>query len=721
MVSLAFAYRYGFYSGVDLTKALHYFQMAQEQGLSYLDEDIASLKEEIEASETGVSLSERREVFVSWNHNDLSLMKETEAALKKEGFSVWQSDECCEGPIPESCHRGINGSDAWVILVSENTLQSEWIPQEIVWISSLIEKKPELSACLKPIWLGRSHELISERRNRGIEDSYTYLLDFAGLYDQTIDFSLLSKKLKLAISLKRIIDYRSKSNEEFSRFAAFLSNCIAAQTKSGYFSSRLKMEDAYVERELLDSEAVAYDPLSVAMTARPILILGEGGSGKSLYLQHLSWRYFKGKRYFFFLSAKAYLNYHNLHPEQGIYDCLLAEVNFLSHGGADEWTFASLFEPDENGKENTIYLLLDAIDELGDDQKGIASLFADCAALHKRYPHLHFIFTSRNEEDAALLSILGEPLVLRLSPLSDEESASLFDRIYNQFKSRSISHEALPEAQEIYGSLSELSEDIRRNPLLLSNLAIIFIERNLEKKSLPKNRYEIAEQSSEIILRDVENNRDSYCVVDKSLLSEVPNLLYDLAFRRAEGDARSCEMIFADQLKPLHRANPLEDGKALYRYLSRRAIVVGETHEANIYHALFQDYFAAKYLYSLIYESRSTPLSAELSFTKEGERLLLEEKPSLLTPASPWNEITPCLLSNLDFALYSLKKTPVASSSSGYALLSKSLVDLYAPLPTPCPSFDTLALLAEKGTLYHGEAILSILRDLKEKGGPINP
>ena len=74
-------------------------------------------------------MAEIKDIFISWNHNDRELKNEIVTALK--GHSYYDSEYDTYGNINENCIENVRKSMVLVVLLTENSLTSEWVNREI--------------------------------------------------------------------------------------------------------------------------------------------------------------------------------------------------------------------------------------------------------------------------------------------------------------------------------------------------------------------------------------------------------------------------------------------------------------------------------------------------------------------------------------------------------------------------------------------------------------
>ena len=76
-------------------------------------------------------MAEIKDIFISWNQKDVDLKNKIAAALALEGYSYYDSEYHTNGNINENCIENALKSKVLVVLLTENSLKSEWVNREI--------------------------------------------------------------------------------------------------------------------------------------------------------------------------------------------------------------------------------------------------------------------------------------------------------------------------------------------------------------------------------------------------------------------------------------------------------------------------------------------------------------------------------------------------------------------------------------------------------------
>ena len=71
-------------------------------------------------------------IFISYSHNDKDYVEKLEKKLIDEGFDVWVDHRIDYGSQwPKEIQKALDACDAFVVVVSENAYESEWVQHEV--------------------------------------------------------------------------------------------------------------------------------------------------------------------------------------------------------------------------------------------------------------------------------------------------------------------------------------------------------------------------------------------------------------------------------------------------------------------------------------------------------------------------------------------------------------------------------------------------------------
>jgi hypothetical protein len=80
-------------------------------------------------------------IFISYSHKDSSYIHRLEKALKKRGFDVWIDKRIDYGSVwPRIIQKYLDECEAFIVVVSENSFESEWVQKEVTRAQRI--KKP---------------------------------------------------------------------------------------------------------------------------------------------------------------------------------------------------------------------------------------------------------------------------------------------------------------------------------------------------------------------------------------------------------------------------------------------------------------------------------------------------------------------------------------------------------------------------------------------------
>ena len=730
-----------------LRTALKWFRLAYENGVESAKDEIEKLENKL----ARLAWVSQKDVFISWNHENKTLREKIESYLKDGNIDAWQSDGECSGKITDACINAIKASRAWIVIVTENSLQSEWVAEEIDAIADVIRDAPELDICLIPVF--QSRELYEKTKALCEKDSdYKYkksferLLDLGGIYgavgetpnrlayydmtpSESDDERLLSL-VKSALSRRSLIEYRKKCVERKKDFNAFVASRMEQSARFAAVGLKYNLEEGYVKRKVTLNDSIELSEeefIDRLSTKRVFHLYAQGGAGKSLYLQNLVHTYFKAGRYIFSATAKELSEYLEDHDVRtGLLSYFLEDMNLsIGYGYKPDLTSVySLFKL----TQNEVIFIVDALDELGGDDEKLQKVRA---ATVDAYPesNVHFLFTSRSASDG---QYMGAEEIFCLKKFSREDcrlvAKSLFDRFADKFKDGGFSDSAALFVNDapLFEKIDELSAAIAENPLLITNFVILYLDHITGGGDLPKNEWEIAEKSIAFLIRDLEKERDARCNVDERVLKEdaLNRILYDLAYRRATGDNRPTATIFGEYIcrhivDDENQANGI--AADLLKYLRSRAIIVGNDNAGNVYHAIFRAYLAAQAIYNdCYYLDTEDPDETDVCFSvdKKGrsgeEKLRLKKERYFSKKSEEWADTEVFLVADLDKQIFSLPEidddAPLTSARLSYTTLKKTLDLLYSDeVDRSRHAFSLLSTMLKAKSLYNIRAIKEIL------------
>lgn len=252
-----------------------------------------------------------------------------------------------------------------------------------------------------------------------------------------------------------------------------------------------------------------------------------------------------------------------------------------------------------------LLLILDGMDEIPNATE--TNIFVDNIKeeLAKGGNLLNYtlLFTSRNPDDAHRIAIGGKTVCrYRLDPLTEENVRQLSQNLFVLFNTPQ-------KNDDFYLQLADLDQEIRTNPLLLSQLAIVYNAQNY----LPKTAVEIYDAIFNIWLNKDSNAKIPVPASVKALFVNQPLVSILKAFSRqryeslSQGEHESITDLFCCVLEK-HCGDCTEEvAEALVEYLHKRSILVQD----EFYHKMFLEYFTAVSFYDTAFGHQKTIQSQE--------------------------------------------------------------------------------------------------------------
>lgn len=594
----------------DLQKTLSLLKKAQELG-GDVKEDLERINKKIEEEKHSLSkvVPHDIDIFISWNHNDLNVKEEIKNNLELNNIKVWESDESCEGDLDSDVKYAINRAKGYVVILSMNALTSSYMPLEMKMMFERLEEDNLGLIPVKVYTIGDYSEISKGVESLGKDHHYHKLLSISK--DFSNDITHVVKFAKEMVRRSIVINYQKSLNARFDVFPISLSETIIKQGNVDV-SGSLDFESGYINRDLVDKDNKRYNTKALLKLEGVSLIHGEGGSGKSLYLKNLIKNNNSDKDVFFYLPCseiyKEYLKDHNVDLISLISKIALSITSY------HDISLNLINDIFRNDKKN-FYIVFDALDEASEIKDVIIKMVNTFNSLSIS-GRISFIFTTRSPYDADLIHEITNKNVasLQLSDFTDEDAIKLFDAVYERnsdkpkkqikkkmdrgevnrdmFINRPIDREAFISCLKI------IAEDIKKNPLLISNLIYIYFAT----RELQTQRSYILEKSNEILINSLEKERGT--ILDrqqilKELNINLGDLLEFLAFRMSCDEQTTIEdAVRRYQVANINEEPKEDDISSLARYLRNRRIIIGNRFSHNIY----LSYFAARYIFKRVYQ-----------------------------------------------------------------------------------------------------------------------
>ena len=731
----------------DEAEAVWWYRKAAEQGLDEariaLDELVKTSAEESEEKWELANAGKRYDLFVSWNHKDKEVKDKLVAGIESFNFDdtgkndervfphyrAWESDRDANDEIKQSVLNAINNSKYFLVILSEDSIKSEWVRLEV---------KAALDRVERGIWSPKNLLIIYHNsQNTDVcsaidaldeGDVFRKLKKYAaqftenGCDDRTIDN--ICNRIKLGLEESAVLNYRYRMTKENDNFKYSLRNQYVRNDINdfcGIADALLSFEEGYIQRNVYSVPDGAEIEFANLAEKDNFFIVGEGGSGKSLYVSNLMRNYFDTTHFFLRINVIDYDDY--IENCNNLTDLFSKELNrYLVD--SDEYHSPRILERARGDAGNPITVIFDGLDEISSEKrKKLIELIRDYL---KRNRTDRFIFTSRTAEcfDDLKLVLNGKLSLCELRGFDETQRKKLYDNIKSKLYDKAGERKPpksdthwgrdlyIPTDNPIIGDdfkadffvhLDSIGDEIKKNPLLLSNLIFIYLKNR--GKDFPTSKYAIVKKSIGIFIDDLENDRGivsrfpyrQYLTNDR-----LKDMLGNIAFRKLQGCAYDFRKLLIEYFKNGHCLNnhdPETVGNEIYDYLSRRAIITSD----KITHDIFTAYFACCYIFDNVYETRCLYDNYYLSFRKGlsgdpeycGEiylRTRMNTEGEFGRVDGMWPEVSSEFIMKLDSEIHSLSSAPMSENNPNY------------------PVFDTTLTLALKKRGFSDDAI-KVLRE----------
>ena len=596
------------------SKALEYVTKAYENGLEYAKEFKEKIEELLEIAKLQskakidkLHLGKRKDVFISWNHNDVDIKDDLYKFIEKNNyFTCWESDRDCNGSINKVCREAILDSSLFIVIITKNSLNSRYVKEEIETMLNRIEENLELEKCIKPVFIDRYVKrngkikkvnvckIIDKMARKHSKNPFVIIKNKYGSSFNKLDHDKILEFIMEGLQTPKIKKYKEKLIEDTNVFESALKNTIPVEPQcvwSGAFSTTLKMEDAYISqpvfKDIDDGTQIEESMEEILNSKDPILLYGEGGIGKSLFIKNLIHQKFIDTNFFFYLTTKEIVSYNASFFKEAL------SLKFESYFSERIKSLSCVETILSHGKDkHNVYIVVDALDEISSKDKQL--VLKNISIFQKQYDFVHFIFSSRNSEDAHLISSEFSRKIssYMLKGMSKENIGTIFDNILKKTEFHKNKNHFLK-------ALDTLDESVCRNPMIISNLIILYFLSG----TIPKKLYDILSNMINLVFDTQEMDKDASIKYPEMLNAEYRKILEYIAFHRANASKKtSLELLkdfysytssFKEEL-----VNKFDIANNVFEHLKSRHILVNETFN----HQIYNDYFTSSYCYNHIYQ-----------------------------------------------------------------------------------------------------------------------
>ena len=517
----------------------------------------------------------QHDVFISWTGKDRKIKDQIVGYLQEHGIRCLESDHNCSGDFRLWSREAVNACSIFLLIYTENTLTSTYMPVEI----EAYKEYEDYENRIVPVCASMD---LYQKDPWGISEFGSAVIFEEEIISEDILQAILRKVESLLVNyLERI--YIEASKPQYIKLIP-LYKIRNASDKEFDFSK------LYIQRKLTELDS-NYQPIGkidnftrLCNSEDIIFISGAAGCGKSRYIDQIRSE----------VNEQTIIVSLPCHKVAGSGESLFSDMyrEVLRLTGERHFYTSEDFTSLLNNRH--ILLVLDGLDEISteDGTRRFLSKIEDYYRANTQNTTL--ILTSRNKKDADLIAMCGKSV--RRFELKKMTWHQIQKMVANLFSLFGVNE----KEQGFLEQIAILDDEIKTNPLLISQLAIIY--DNLG--TIPKNIVGIYDAISEIILkldrateiRDVpENYRQMVGTNISSILKRFCAEQYNLLSR---GKVVDSAKIFSHILKKEYAQDSKERATFLVEYLHNRAIMI----DGEFYHKMFLEYFAAVNYYEQCFD-----------------------------------------------------------------------------------------------------------------------
>ena len=501
------------------------------------------------------------DVFISWTGKDRELKDRIISYLRQNNIVCTESDHYCAGDFRQWSREVVGKSTVFLLLYTENTVNSEFVPVEIEELRKLDDYR---NRCVPVV---TDYSLYEKNLPDLAESESAVMFDGHELAEEHLEKILYNVQALISNRLCKV--YCKATKPTYLRLVSMLKAMRVADREFDH--NRL-----YIDRTVTDENGEEFASAAGFTNTEDIIFLqGPAGSGKSCYIDQLR-NAADDQTLVMSLSCR------KLVDATDLFSVMFEE--FKRYCGNRQ------FYTSENFKSllsvRHLLLVLDGMDEIATEKgtRKFLNIIKDYYDVNSDSTTL--FFTSRNESDADLIAMNGQtPRKLILRSL-DEDQIKVFGS--NLFLMLGSSD----KSDDFYVRVQELADEIRTNPLLLSQLAIVY-----DKKSeIPQTTVGIYDAVCEITMSredDVADVPDDY---REMVTRRLPDILKSFSAERYRLLSLG-KQIDTGKILTVILKNEYTDARDraafLKEYLQNRAMLV----DGEFYHKMLLEYFTATYYY----------------------------------------------------------------------------------------------------------------------------
>ncbi|MGN0788821.1 MAG: NACHT domain-containing protein, partial [Christensenellales bacterium] len=571
-----------------------------------------------------------KKAFISWTGKDAYLKDKVVKFLENSKIDVTVSNKECIDNFIEWSKESAMACRVMILLATENVIDSGVVYMEVGELikSGSAKRLIVLSQDLET-WKQVRESIISKLEkdsnyNSNIDDiknalEYKSIIQYNNIDNFDDALPELSYKIVRYMIKDSLDAYKAKVLAEEMTVIPYVKTIGFANINF------LSVPRILIEEDSKQNDVKEYssddDFWSLAQTKKPIFIHGAGGEGKSEFIRQ-------------FKQSLVRKSIKNSNTEEDILpiniDCISVanetddaikrkiHSKFVGSIGLEEWKyeefcniFSNKYNVGDKSNRVKIVLLLDGLDEVPADK--LESLKKRIDEFLNSVDNVTLFVLGRNK-DTADNSLGLDTVNMHLKKLQDGDGENSIHAICESiFVGFEESEKG--DKNKFYLSLADLNQEIKSNPFLVTQLALIYrVDR-----SVPDTVFGIFDKLDQLInekeIQNLENNEKLKSII-KNPSKLMRNYAYQLFLSPDKDSTKimSTVLINLDLAKGWDREELAYNAKKILDYFEERKII---TIDGKLYHKMFLEYYTAVYLYNEIFDL-SGQLKSE-SMLEEGK------------------------------------------------------------------------------------------------------
>lgn len=524
------------------------------------------------------------DVFISWTGVDENLKNQIEQKLIQAGIIPLVSSEDCQGDFVEWSKAAATSAHIFMPIITKSSLNSvgmawelEEIDKKLCGDHSEYWKKAIVPVC-------ENLQVYEEYLNKLSAHSKSLISNLSVIVIG--ENGVISERILNEIAVKcgeRICDnfyelYTNKVNKNYIKLIPLNTNLNNVKDKNYH------AEDLYIYRKItlrdenLKAVKSVENPEELTYSGTISFIYGPAGSGKTQYVNQIETC--AKDKLVITLECCAVSE-----SKEDILTLLYQEF----HSVCGKRSFFSLDNFNRLLQVRDLVLVLDGLDEIT-TKSATRDFMKKISAFYDNYREsTAIILTGRNEKDSELFAFNdAEVKKYSLDKLTDSEIEKLGSNLFILFG-------AEEKGKEFFIRVKDLNEEIRANPLLLSQLALVYQNEG----NIPQTVVGILDAVSEITFRQDSEGHTGIAlpkVYEDMIKRDLSDILKAFSRERYISDSLGLSISFEGIFNSILKDKYGEENSAcakrcefLLEYLQNRAIYAN----GKFYHKMFLEYFTA--------------------------------------------------------------------------------------------------------------------------------